>query len=165
MALDRSRLRELELRLARIANVEAASIRTGDTGEIEAVDIVADRGRPPQKIVRDAEILFRQDGIDLDHRKIGVAALDAPAALFDSRQSPGVSDSSPTQPDVPSRPAELAVLSIEPDEDYYPWQAGLFTPALEAHDGKVQIPDGPGWGVEVNPDWLAAAEHQVSELD
>ena len=41
MALDRDRLRELELRLARIANVEAASIRTGDSGEIEAVDIVA----------------------------------------------------------------------------------------------------------------------------
>jgi hypothetical protein len=106
------------MRLARIANVEAASIRTGSSGEIEAVDIVADRGRPPQKIVRDAEILFRQDGIDLDHRKIGVAALDSPAALFDSRHSPGVSDSSPIHPEVPAgSPAELAVLSIEQDED------------------------------------------------
>lgn len=118
MALDRDRLRELEHRLARIANVEAASIRTGETGEIEAVDIVADRGRPPQKIVRDAEILFRQDGIDLDHRKIGVAALDSPAAIFDSRQPPGVPDPSPAQPDVPAGPpAELAVLSVERDEE------------------------------------------------
>jgi len=118
MALDRDRLRELELRLARIANVEAASIRTGSSGEIEAVDIVADRGRPPQKIVRDAEILFRQDGIDLDHRKIGVAALDSPAALFDARQAPGVADPSPPDPRVTALPRpELAVLSIERDEE------------------------------------------------
>ena len=48
--------------------------------------------------------------------------------------------------------------------DYYPWQDGLFTPALVAHDGKVQIPEGPGWGVEINPAWLEAAEHQVSEV-
>ncbi len=54
-------------------------------------------------------------------------------------------------------------FSIE-DLDYYPWQAGLFTPALEARDGKVQIPDGPGWGVEINPAWLEVAEHQVSEV-
>ena len=48
--------------------------------------------------------------------------------------------------------------------DYYPWQDGLFTPALEARDGKVAIPDGPGWGVEINAAWLEAAEHQVSEV-
>ena len=47
--------------------------------------------------------------------------------------------------------------------DYYPWQEGLFTPALVAYDGKVQIPDGPGWGVEINPDWLAQAQYQISE--
>ena len=55
-------------------------------------------------------------------------------------------------------------FSIEPAA-YYPWQEGLFSPALEARDGKVPIPDGPGWGVEVSPAWLAAAEHRVSALD
>jgi hypothetical protein len=155
MALDRDRLRELELRLARIANVEAASIRTGDTGEIEAVDIVADRGRPPQKIVRDAEILFRQDGIDLDHRKIGVAALDSPAAVFDSRQSPGVPDPSPNHPDAPSAPpAELAVLSIDQDEERIRLSAvhsttrdGAFTVEVElaygAYEGVPGRASGP----------------------
>jgi L-alanine-DL-glutamate epimerase-like enolase superfamily enzyme len=49
--------------------------------------------------------------------------------------------------------------------DYYPWQEGLFTPALEAHDGKVQIPEAPGWGIEISPAWLAAAEHRISALD
>ena len=55
-------------------------------------------------------------------------------------------------------------FSIEPSADYYPWQDGIFSPALKARDGKVQIPEGPGWGVEIEPDWLAAADHQVSEL-
>lgn len=48
--------------------------------------------------------------------------------------------------------------------DYYPWQEGLFSPALVARDGRVAIPDGPGWGVTINPAWLAGARHQVSEL-
>jgi L-alanine-DL-glutamate epimerase-like enolase superfamily enzyme len=55
-------------------------------------------------------------------------------------------------------------FSIEPT-DYYPWQVGIYTPDLVARDGKVQIPEGPGWGVEINPDWLAAADYRVSELD
>ncbi|MEE2980842.1 MAG: mandelate racemase/muconate lactonizing enzyme family protein [Pseudomonadota bacterium] len=49
--------------------------------------------------------------------------------------------------------------------DYYPWQDGLFTPALVAHDGKVQIPEAPGWGVEISPEWLDKAEYQISETD
>lgn len=39
----------------------------------------------------------------------------------------------------------------------------LYSPVPKAVDGAVAIPDGPGWGVTVNPDWLAAAEKQVSE--
>ena len=58
-----------------------------------------------------------------------------------------------------------AEFSIEPTADYYPWQAGLFAPELTARDGRVEIPHGPGWGVEINRDWLAAAEYRVSALD
>ncbi len=56
-------------------------------------------------------------------------------------------------------------FSIE-GPDYYPWQEGLFrdTPYRIA-DGKATIPDAPGWGVEVAPDWLAAADYRISELD
>ncbi|MBC7237646.1 MAG: mandelate racemase/muconate lactonizing enzyme family protein [Chloroflexi bacterium] len=46
-----------------------------------------------------------------------------------------------------------------------PWTKGLYTPELVVKDGEVQIPQGPGWGVEINPDWLAKAERQVSELE
>jgi L-alanine-DL-glutamate epimerase-like enolase superfamily enzyme len=55
-------------------------------------------------------------------------------------------------------------LSIEP-ADYYPWQDGLFEPALVARDGKVEIPSEPGWGVEINSSWLDRAEYMISALD
>jgi L-alanine-DL-glutamate epimerase-like enolase superfamily enzyme len=54
-------------------------------------------------------------------------------------------------------------LSIEPDE-YYPWQRGIFEPELAVRDGMVEIPSGPGWGVEIRPGWLKRAEHRVSSL-
>jgi L-alanine-DL-glutamate epimerase-like enolase superfamily enzyme len=41
---------------------------------------------------------------------------------------------------------------------------GIYSPALEARDGRVHIPDAPGWGVEINPAWLAGADYQKSEL-
>jgi L-alanine-DL-glutamate epimerase-like enolase superfamily enzyme len=54
-------------------------------------------------------------------------------------------------------------FSIE-GEDYYPWDRNLYEPALIARDGKVQIPDGPGWGVEISKDWLDKAQYQKSEV-
>jgi L-alanine-DL-glutamate epimerase-like enolase superfamily enzyme len=50
-------------------------------------------------------------------------------------------------------------FSIEPTS----WAESLFSPALEVVDGKVRIPDGSGWGVEINPGWLEAATYQISE--
>jgi L-alanine-DL-glutamate epimerase-like enolase superfamily enzyme len=55
-------------------------------------------------------------------------------------------------------------FSIE-GADYCPWQDGIFEPALIVRDGKVRVPDGPGWGVEIQPAWLARATRQSSELD
>jgi L-alanine-DL-glutamate epimerase-like enolase superfamily enzyme len=50
--------------------------------------------------------------------------------------------------------------SIEPT----PWTDGLFSPTLKIIDGKAAIPDGPGWGVKVNPNWLKDAKYQISQL-
>lgn len=50
-------------------------------------------------------------------------------------------------------------FSIEPSR----WTGDLFSPILEARDGKVAIPEGPGWGVRINSAWLEGAEHQISE--
>jgi L-alanine-DL-glutamate epimerase-like enolase superfamily enzyme len=55
-------------------------------------------------------------------------------------------------------------LSIE-GPDYYPWQEGLFcSDPYRVTDGHVTIPSEPGWGVEINPAWLANASHRISEL-
>ena len=55
-------------------------------------------------------------------------------------------------------------FSIE-GADYYPWQYGIYEPALVAADGKVQITEAPGWGVEINPGFLEKTQHQISALD
>jgi L-alanine-DL-glutamate epimerase-like enolase superfamily enzyme len=39
----------------------------------------------------------------------------------------------------------------------------LYRPALKVVDGKVKIPDDPGWGVTINPAWLEQAAYQKSE--
>ncbi|MBD3239699.1 MAG: mandelate racemase/muconate lactonizing enzyme family protein [Chitinivibrionales bacterium] len=46
-----------------------------------------------------------------------------------------------------------------------PWTNGLFEPALDVHDGCLTIPNGPGWGVKIDPAWFDGAEVQVSSLD
>jgi len=39
----------------------------------------------------------------------------------------------------------------------------LYSPSLKLVAGKVKIPDGPGWGVRINPAWLEKATCQKSE--
>ena len=55
-------------------------------------------------------------------------------------------------------------FSIE-GEDYYPWQEGLFVKSpYDIVDGKAMIPDAPGWGVEISPEWLDNATYEKSDL-
>lgn len=54
-------------------------------------------------------------------------------------------------------------FSIE-GADYYPWQVGLFVEdPYTIRDGRASVTGAPGWGVEIHPDWLAAASYQCSE--
>jgi L-alanine-DL-glutamate epimerase-like enolase superfamily enzyme len=56
-------------------------------------------------------------------------------------------------------------LSIE-GPDYYPWQEGLFRASpYRVEDGQVTIPAEPGWGVEIEPEWLARSAYRLSALD
>lgn len=56
-------------------------------------------------------------------------------------------------------------LSIE-GLDYYPWQDGLFVnDPFDIKDGRATVTDAPGWGVEVDPDWLARSTYHVSYWD
>ncbi|MFK8084110.1 MAG: mandelate racemase/muconate lactonizing enzyme family protein [Granulosicoccus sp.] len=53
-------------------------------------------------------------------------------------------------------------FSIE-GPDYYPWQEGLFVVSpYTIEDGHVRVSEAPGWGVEINPEWLARATYQMS---
>jgi len=53
-------------------------------------------------------------------------------------------------------------LSIE-GADYYPWQQELFLgDPYRVEAGHVQIPSAPGWGVQINPAWLARAAHRCA---
>ena len=60
-------------------------------------------------------------------------------------------------------PGRYLELSIEGD-DYYPWQRDLFTSdPYRVEDGHVTVTDAPGWGVEINPEWLAKSSYSVSD--
>ena len=49
--------------------------------------------------------------------------------------------------------------------DYYPWQEDLFLgDPFAITNGHAQIPAGPGWGVEINPQWLAQSTHRMQTL-
>lgn len=54
-------------------------------------------------------------------------------------------------------------LSIE-EEDYYPWQYGLFrSDPFRVVNGRIAVPDEPGWGVEIDGEWLRRSAYQISE--
>ena len=59
-------------------------------------------------------------------------------------------------------PGAYLEFSIE-EADYYPWQYGIYSDMPVVRDGEVQIPEAPGWGVEINPHWLARAAYRISE--
>ncbi|HEY1386566.1 MAG TPA: mandelate racemase/muconate lactonizing enzyme family protein, partial [Dongiaceae bacterium] len=55
-------------------------------------------------------------------------------------------------------------FSIE-EADYYPWQYGLFrNDPYKVVDGCVTVPAEPGWGVEIDAEWLARSAYRASEL-
>jgi L-alanine-DL-glutamate epimerase-like enolase superfamily enzyme len=62
-----------------------------------------------------------------------------------------------------AKPGKYLELSIE-GLDYYPWQDGLFVEDPYAVvDGHVEVTDRPGWGIDINPQWLEQAQYKVSE--
>jgi L-alanine-DL-glutamate epimerase-like enolase superfamily enzyme len=38
----------------------------------------------------------------------------------------------------------------------------LYSPALKVVDGRVKIPDAPGWGIRINPAWIEKADWRAS---
>lgn len=53
-------------------------------------------------------------------------------------------------------------FSIEADAGVTKQARAMFEPALTVKDGRAVMPEGPGWGIRVKPEWLANAEHRVT---
>ena len=63
---------------------------------------------------------------------------------------------------VVDHPGKYLEFSIE-GPDYYPWQENLFVESPYAiDDGKLVVPDRPGWGVDIHPDRFAGSIQQVT---
>jgi L-alanine-DL-glutamate epimerase-like enolase superfamily enzyme len=62
------------------------------------------------------------------------------------------------------KPGKYVEYSIEPDT-YYPWQVGMYEPRPKVVEGSISVPDGPGWGVEISPEWLARSEYRATQLE
>ena len=54
-------------------------------------------------------------------------------------------------------PGKYLEFSIE-GLDYYPWQDNIFTPDFKIVKGSLEMPHKPGWGIEINKDWLSCAQ-------
>jgi L-alanine-DL-glutamate epimerase-like enolase superfamily enzyme len=53
-------------------------------------------------------------------------------------------------------------FSIEDDASITRQARAMFDPVLEMKDGRAVMPEGPGWGVRIKPEWLAGAERKVT---
>ena len=54
-------------------------------------------------------------------------------------------------------------FSIE-DETYYPWQKNIFNgDPFKIVDGFIEVTNEPGWGVEINSNWLENSQYVVCE--
>jgi L-alanine-DL-glutamate epimerase-like enolase superfamily enzyme len=36
------------------------------------------------------------------------------------------------------------------------------TPGFDIVDGNLSLADNPGWGIEINPEWMALSDYRVS---
>ena len=49
------------------------------------------------------------------------------------------------------------------DAEYYPDQAGIFTPDFKIIDGDIHIGETPGWGVEISDEYLQKSNYKVTD--
>ncbi len=106
----------------------------------KSVDILQSNGKCMGGIYRMIEICRRGAG-----RRLAKPNLSVVAMATTHLQKP-----------IPNADKDLE-LSIE-GPDYFPSQQDLFLGApFAVTGGHVMVPDAPGWGAEINPDWLDKA--------
>ena len=55
--------------------------------------------------------------------------------------------------------------TIEDDAGINRLASTMYGPQLVVRDGRVSVPDGPGWGVQILPAWLEQADRRVSQVE
>ena len=65
---------------------------------------------------------------------------------------------------VAAMPACTEFHEWRADDDDQPWSRGIYEPVPTVVDGVVRVPDGPGWGVALLPDYAKGADLQASTL-
>ena len=53
---------------------------------------------------------------------------------------------------------------LECGVEFTGWEEAAYTSAPEIVGGNAQIPNAPGWGMQIKEDWLKKAEYQMSKL-
>jgi L-alanine-DL-glutamate epimerase-like enolase superfamily enzyme len=57
-------------------------------------------------------------------------------------------------------------LEFSIDQDVLdPFTKDFFIPQVEVDDGKVRVPEDPGWGISINNDWLEGSVYTLSEIN
>jgi len=58
------------------------------------------------------------------------------------------------------------ILELETADTHYPWtiQDIIKGPMLQFKDGKMSLPEGPGLGVEIDPDKMVALKENVKRM-
>ncbi|HHX77526.1 MAG TPA: hypothetical protein GX697_04175 [Firmicutes bacterium] len=76
--LDYNSIKECENLILQVRGVVSTQIVKGNSGEISEIHVLADSSRSAKQVVRDIEsAVLVQLGIELDHKKISVAQLQA----------------------------------------------------------------------------------------
>jgi L-alanine-DL-glutamate epimerase-like enolase superfamily enzyme len=57
---------------------------------------------------------------------------------------------------------EFLEFTIESDAQINRLSAEMYEPQLAVRDGRVRVPDAPGWGVRIAPAWIEAATRRTS---
>ena len=58
-------------------------------------------------------------------------------------------------------PGPFAECAVDPPPAHF----AMYSPTLTVTDGYVRLPDGPGWGVMLNREWISKAKRRVSVSD
>lgn len=53
-------------------------------------------------------------------------------------------------------------VNLEHSVEEERWESGMFTEPLQVVDGKIKVPEGPGWGATLSQEWLKNAHYSES---